>query len=261
MIDWRHWHNEPYLVGGLILLGWLYALALAPLRRRLGGPAIFPLGNAFAFYGSLLVFYLAVGSPLDQIGERFLLSAHMLQHLLLIYPAAALFLLGLPSWLFPVKHRSALIRSIAGPLTSPLACGVLFTLTITVWHAPALYEWALQNKVVHVWEHLTFFGAALAFWWPLLSPSRAFPPLAPPLQIFYLLGIVIGMTPLFAFIVFSSDVLYPTYEFAPRIVPSLGAAADQLLAGVGMKLVGMAVALLMMSAAFHRWYRREQTNG
>jgi putative membrane protein len=23
MIDWRHWHNEPYLVGGLVFLGWL----------------------------------------------------------------------------------------------------------------------------------------------------------------------------------------------------------------------------------------------
>ncbi|NOT96088.1 MAG: cytochrome c oxidase assembly protein, partial [Nitrospira sp.] len=26
MIDWTHWHNEPYLIGGLIFLGWLYAL-------------------------------------------------------------------------------------------------------------------------------------------------------------------------------------------------------------------------------------------
>ncbi|MEY4088901.1 MAG: hypothetical protein RJB55_1172, partial [Verrucomicrobiota bacterium] len=27
MIDWRHWHNEPWLVGGLVVLGWLWAIA------------------------------------------------------------------------------------------------------------------------------------------------------------------------------------------------------------------------------------------
>lgn len=261
MIDWRHWHNEPYLVGGLILLGWLYALAVGPLRRKLGGPTAFPTGHACAFYSALLVFYLAVGSPLDQIGERFLLSAHMLQHLLLVYPAAALFLLGIPPWF---SGRRAPLRptgTVLGILASPVMCAAVFTLTITVWHAPGLYERALQDKVVHVWEHLAFFGAALFFWWPLLSPAPGRPPLSPPAQILYLLGVVIGMTPLFAFIVFSPQVLYATYEFAPRIVPTLDASADQLLAGVGMKLTGMAVALLMMSVAFLRWYRSEPRTG
>jgi len=255
MVDWRHWHNEPYLVGGLILLGWLFAVASGPLRRRLGGPAQYPRGKAAAFYSALLVFYLAVGSPLDQIAERFLLSAHMLQHLLLIYPAAALFLLGLPSWMVhPVTDRPA-IRPAVRFLTHPLVCGVVYTLTISVWHVPLLYDWALQNKLVHVWEHILFFGAALFFWWPLLSPAAARPPAAPALQILYLLGVVIGMTPLFAFITFSGDILYPTYEYAPRLIASLSPADDQLLAGVGMKLAGLAVALLMISLAFRRWYR------
>ena len=28
MIDWTHWHNEPFLIGGLIFLGWLYAVQI-----------------------------------------------------------------------------------------------------------------------------------------------------------------------------------------------------------------------------------------
>ena len=88
MIDWSHWHNEPYLVGGLVLLGWLWAIAAGPFRARLAGAAVpFPRGRAVMFYSALVIFYLAVGSPLDQIGERFLFSAHMLQHQILIYPA------------------------------------------------------------------------------------------------------------------------------------------------------------------------------
>jgi putative membrane protein len=66
--------------------------------------------------------------------------------------------------------------------------------------------------------------------------------------------VLIGMTPVFAYITFSQDVLYPTYEFAPRIT-SLSAAADQLLAGAMMKLVGMGVAGLAFTVSFYRWYQ------
>src|SRR5690349_3014215 len=105
MIDWRHWHNEPWLIGGLVLIGWLWAILAGPWRQRLAPGAPFPRGHAIRFYLALLVFYLAVGSPLDQIGERFLFSAHMLQHQLLIYPAAILFLLGLPTWMVDFALR------------------------------------------------------------------------------------------------------------------------------------------------------------
>src|SRR5437660_11747252 len=105
MIDWRHWHNEPYLIGGLIFLGWLYAILAGPFRERLAAGAPYPRNKAIAFYTSLLLFYLAVGSPLDQLGERFLLSAHMIQHQLLVYPCAILMLVGVPSWMIGTITR------------------------------------------------------------------------------------------------------------------------------------------------------------
>ena len=80
MIDWTRWHNEPYLVGGLIFFGWLYAILTGPWRSRLAPGTAYPRRQAILFYSSLVIFYLAVGSPLDQAGERFLLSAHMVQH-------------------------------------------------------------------------------------------------------------------------------------------------------------------------------------
>ena len=57
MIDWRHWHNEPYLVGGIVLLGWLYAILAGPLRARLAPGAPFPRGQAAQFYTALVIFY------------------------------------------------------------------------------------------------------------------------------------------------------------------------------------------------------------
>jgi putative membrane protein len=258
MIDWRHWHNEPYLIGGLVLLGWLWALAAGPFRLRLNAPGAdpgFPRQHAVRFYAALLLFYLAVGSPLDQIGERFLFSAHMLQHQLLAYPAAVLFLLGLPAWMIDPLLERAMPAQLRRWVFNPIVCGLIYSLVIGVWHAPSLYDWALRDKLVHVGEHLMFFGASLFYWWPIFSPSRQHPPAPLGVQMLYLVGVLIAMTPLFAYVTFSSDILYPTYEFAPRLYADFSAADDQLLAGVMMKLGGMLAALIAFTRAFYRWYR------
>ena len=69
------------------------------------------------------------------------------------------------------------------------------------------------------------------------------------------LAVVIGLIPVFAYITFSTEILYPTYEFAPRIIASLDPGNDQLLAGVIMKIGGMLVALGAVSVSFYRWYQ------
>ncbi len=256
MIDWRHWHNEPHLIGGLILLGWLYAILTGPLRGRLAPGIGYPRSAAWKFYGALVIFYLAIGSPLDQVGERYLLCAHMLEHQLIIYPAAVLFLLGLPAWLVRPVTGCPALRRILGVMTNPIICGLVFTLTLTVWHAPYLYDQALQNRPVHIAEHLMFFGAALSYWWPQLSPSTEFPPLPPGVRMLYLPAVVIGMTPLFFYLAFSSDYpLYKTYEYAPRLFARLDPVGDQLLAAAMMELGGMLVAFLAFAAAFVDWQR------
>ena len=255
MIDWLHWHNEPHLIGGLILLGWLYALLIGPLRDKLAPNQPYPRAHAVCFYAALVVFYLAVGSPLDQIGERFLLSAHMIQHQLLIYVSAVLFLLGLPVWLVRPVTKQPALKPILRLLTHPVICGLIYTITLSIWHVPALYDWALRDKNIHVIEHLMFFGAALFYWWPILSPSPEYPRLGYASQLIYLFAVTIGMTPVFAFIAFSDNILYPTYEFAPRLIGQLDPADDQLLGAAIMKPGGIAVTLIAMGLAFYRWSR------
>jgi putative membrane protein len=262
MIDWTHWHNEPILIGGLVVLGWLWAVLAGPLRARLapaGTP--FPRRQAWYFYSSLVLFYLVVGSPLDQIGERFLFSAHMGQHLVIMYPAPLLLLLGLPYWMVDAVIGHRFLRRPLRWFFSPVICGGLSSLVIGVWHAPWLYEWALQDKLVHVLEHLMFFLAAAHFWWPLYSPSRAFPPITYAGQMLYLLAVELAMTPLFAYVTFSPDILYPTYAYAPRLIPDFTPANDQLLAGVMMKTASMIVSLTAFGVTFYRWAQtNERTN-
>jgi len=220
MIDWRHWHNEPYLTGGLILAGWLFAILAGPLRTRLSPGSPYPRGKAALFYSALLIFYLAVGSPLDQVSERFLLSAHMVQLLL-----------------------------------NPLTCALVSTGVISFWHAPFLYEWTLQDKLVHVGEHLLFLAASLLYWWPLASPSRDYPAPSYAVRMIYIFGTEIAMIPVSAYIVFSGDILYPTYEYAPRLIAGFSPGDDQLTAGIIMKISGMMVSLAALGVCFFKWSR------
>jgi putative membrane protein len=140
-------------------------------------------------------------------------------------------------------------------LTHPIVCGTTYTLIMSAWHVPALYDWALQDKFVHVVEHVTFFVAALFYWWPILSPSKEFPRVGSGAQMLYLTAVTIGMTPVFAFITFSNDVLYPTYEYAPRLFAQFSAADDQLLGGAIMKLGGLTVTLIAFGYAFYGLHR------
>jgi putative membrane protein len=258
MIDWRHWHNEPFLTGGLILAGWLYAVLAGPLRSRLAPGAPYPAARAWMFYGALVVFYLAVGSPLDQVSERFLLSAHMVQHLLIMYPVALLILLGLPAWMIdPLLSRPAL-RGPFGMLLHPMACAILSTAVISLWHAPFLYEWTLQDKVVHVVEHLMFLAVSLLYWWPIASPSRVFPSPGYGGRMIYIFGTEVAMIPVAAYVVFSGDILYPTYEYAPRLIAGFSPADDQLTAGIIMKITGMTVSLGALAFCFFKWARQSQ---
>jgi putative membrane protein len=182
----------------------------------------------------------------------------MVQHQLLIYVSAVLFLRGLPPWLFgPMASRPGW-RAILRVVAHPISCGLIYVLVLSVWHAPRLYDGALQNKNVHVIEHLMFFGAALFYWWPILSPSSDLPRASFATQIMYLLAVTIGMTPVFAFIAFSDNVLYPTYEYAPRLFETLDPAEDQKLGAAVMKIGDIIVTISAMLTAFYHWYQSSE---
>ena len=142
-----HWHTEPLLLITLISFGWVYAVCVGPYRH-LFAPAHtpYPAKKAFLFFSGLGITYLTVGSPLDQIGESFLFSAHMVQHMLLIYTLPPLFIMGTPQWLIDKALSWQPLHWIGQRCFNPAVAGFVFTFSYTVWHIPGLYELALQNK-------------------------------------------------------------------------------------------------------------------
>src|SRR5689334_2335732 len=93
------WNLNPTLVLGIALLLVAYFAGIGPLRRRyhLGPPA--DERQIAAFLAGTVVLVLALVSPLDELGDRYLFSAHMVQHMLLIVVCPPLWLLGTPEWL------------------------------------------------------------------------------------------------------------------------------------------------------------------
>lgn len=252
-----HWHTEPFLLVGLLIPAWLYGLWIGPFR---GSGESIPWGRAICFYSGLALTYLAVGSPLDQIGEDYLFSAHMVQHLILMYITPVLFVVGLPPgptdrFLSSAPRLVAVLRRIL----NPVATGAVFSLSFSLWHVPSLYEAALANKTIHIVEHLTIWIPGIGIAWNLFSPSRVLPAISYPARLLMLFILMIAQLPVFGILTMSGNVLYPTYEWAPRII-DLSPIDDQVLGGLLMKVGGMLFVLPIFGYCFYQWSKTAQSD-
>lgn len=250
-----HWHTEPLLLLAILLPGWLYALWTGPLRRHILPQEPFSLLRAFSFYSGLATFYIAVGSPIDSIGERYLFSVHMLQHLLIMYVGPILCIAGLPGRLLDATWGNwTWFHRVFRVAVHPVVAGASFTLILSLWHVPALYEAALVDKRIHILEHVTITVPAFFIIWKFFSESNLQPVLSYPGRILYLFALMVGQLPLFGVLSMSDEILYPTYEWAPRII-GMSALEDQIVGGIMMKVGGMILALPIMGYCFWQWAR------
>src|SRR5580700_11078107 len=87
------WSFHPKLILGLLAALALYLRGWFILHQTL--PARFTVWRLSAFAGGLAAVWMALASPLDAFSSL-LLSAHMVQHLLLMSVAPPLILLGAP---------------------------------------------------------------------------------------------------------------------------------------------------------------------
>lgn len=236
--------------------GLIYTAGWRRYRRRL--PGRFAVSQLAAFLGGLGCLGIAIASPLDDAADG-LLSAHMVQHILLLTVAPGLLLLGQP--LLPVLRglpaplrrslvallvRRRSLRAVAHALVHPLTAFLLSSVIFWSWHLPALFQLALRVPALHLIEHASFLAGGLLFWYPVALPwpSRSRWPSGATIP--YLLVADVQNTVLAALLTFSDRVLYPFYEFHGRATAA-AALDDQVLAGVIM-WVPMSLAYLVPAA-------------
>ena len=253
-----HWHTEPALIAGLLIVSWIYTLLVGPYRNSISAELEYSKKHTYWFFAGMISFYLAVGSPLDPLGENFLFFAHMIQHNILMYVSPLFLLWGIPPKLIDdYLSKNPLTESLLKFIFHPIIAGLLFTLVFSFWHFGAFYEAAIRDKTIHMAEHLSMFFTSVAMWWPICGPSKRIPPIRYGPQMLYVLAIMLGQTPIFAVLTFFKDVLYDTYFYAERIL-NLSPLEDQKTGGVLMKLANMVVSVSVLSSIFYRWSKEQK---
>jgi putative membrane protein len=256
------WNLHPdALAVGLVLEGaYLWALA------RLGPSAVPPdeprasRRQVIWFSSGVLVILAASLWPIHDLSERYLLSAHMVQHTLISLVAPPMLLLGMPAWLLRRVLAPRPLRAVVRQLTRPIIALVVLNTVIVLTHWPAVMNLMLRDHPLHLVGHLFLFLSATAMWWPVVSPLPEMPTLSYPGRMLYLFLQSIVPTVPASFLTFGSQPLYSFYATAPRIW-GVSVLTDQTVAGLIMKLLGGAILWTVLAVVFFKWYLVEQQDG
>jgi cytochrome c oxidase assembly factor CtaG len=189
----------------------------------LRGAGPIPRWRAASFLAGLFCIWLASASPIAML-DHHLLTAHMIQHLLLLTIGPALILLGYPALAFRIpKHRFT---------PNTLLCWSAASSVLIFWHIPAVFAAVFDSMPLHLIEHATFVIAGLLFWQPVI-PSRPTPTHAQWSVVLYLFAATLPCDALSAFLAFCGRVVYTPYLNMP---PHYFASAldDQQCAGALM---------------------------
>jgi len=241
------WSLEPSVLIGVTALAILYVLAWRRARAT-GAPHRPGFGRLALFFGGLIAILAALISPIDDLGDQ-LLVMHMLQHVLLLDIVPILLILGLNKVLLrPITRRLHAVERRAGYLAHPAFAVFAYVGFMWAWHIPAMYDAALKNSAVHVFEHLCFAGAGTLYWWHLLSPIRNRMRLGGLGPITYMVATKLLVGILGIALAFAPTSIYPFYQHHPHYW-GLSPSEDQSLAGLEMALeqsIVMGIALVVL---------------
>lgn len=244
-LTWSDWSFEPTIIVGLLFASALYVVARR--RRWLSGPDVQP----WCFFAGVAVCFVALQSPIDTGGDEYLLSLHMLQHILLMMVVPPLVLLGVRTAAKERRSSRNVVWTTATWCANPWAAASIFTAVLLVWHVPAFYDTTLTVELLHVFEHITFVAVGLLFWWPIVEPWRSpsTSRVAPFAKIVVLVVSGIPQTILGLAMAMAPQPLYSFYADAPRLW-GVSALTDQQIAGTLMFGLGNLIYFVPISFIF-----------
>lgn len=246
------------LAAELFVLGYAYWFCLRRISRHHlppGTPAA-TRGQVIRFYAGLLIMWIVASWPFHDIGEQYLFSFHMTEHMVLGLVVAPLLLSGIPAWLAQWLIPPKAVRYLK-PLAHPLPAFALFTTALIVVHVPVMVAIQLTSEPAHGGIHLVFMATAILAWMPVVSPHPALPPLQPPLRMAYLFLHSILPTIPASLLTFSTVALYPSYGNGP-LAWGLDPVTDQTIAGLIMKLGGGLLLWGRIVVIWFAWASRER---
>lgn len=247
------WASPIWLVIAAVLVGY-WAFFGGRMERR-----------SWWLAGSLAGLVVAYVSPVAELADGVMFTAHMIQHLVLLLLVPLCFLLSLP--------RERMEEWLARPRVEPWGRLLSFSpvgwalglSVMWVWHVPTLCSASLQSSWLGVFQDVTFVVAGLFFWWPVFSPVKA-QRLAPASAALYLFTACVGCTLLGIYLTFTPISVCPVFA-RPAAGTGLleavrlggfSARMDQRLGGLLMWVPPCVLYAGAIVAVCRRWYAGEE---
>ncbi|HEU4572437.1 MAG TPA: cytochrome c oxidase assembly protein [Candidatus Limnocylindrales bacterium] len=257
------WSFDPTVVLPLALGAALYLMAVRRVDRAHPANPV-PRARTAAFLGGLIAIEIALQSPIEHY-DTTLFSAHMVQHILLMFVAAPLIALGAPITLLLRAVRPEVRTGIVLPIlhslpvriiSFPVVTWLLFTAVMWGTHFSPWFDAALEDPFIHQLEHVAFLGSALLFWWPVVgldpSPWR----LPHPVRGLYAF-LQMPQNTFLSLAIFSASA--PLYEHYATLERTWGPSplADQQAAGAIMWVLGDLTFVTALILVVFAWMRAE----
>src|SRR6476469_8637814 len=151
---WR-FELHPEVIGLVLCLiaAYVYMVrVLGPVATRSGQPPV-TRRNVGCFAGAMTLLFVASWWPIHDLGEQYLYSAHMFQHMMLSYFLPPLAVLAMPEWLLRAIVGQGRGYKVLRVMTKPVVAGVLFNLTVMTTHIPGVVNASGTNATLHYSLH------------------------------------------------------------------------------------------------------------
>jgi putative membrane protein len=244
-------HIEVWALIAVIVGAWFYAVRVIGPKAVAPGEAVVTRRQCVYFGATVVMLWAASDWPMHDIGETYLYSGHMLQHMMLSYFLPPLAVLATPEWLLRLIIGKGRGYTALRFMTKPVVAGLLFNLVVMVTHVPGIVNASGDNAVLHYSLHFGLVAAALLMWMPVIGPLKELHMGYPGKMIYLFLQSVVPTVPA-GWLTFADDVVYKRYDIPVRVW-GINVIDDQQVAGAIMKVGGT---IFMWTIIVYMFFKR-----
>lgn len=251
-------HPEVWLLVAFMAGAYVYMVrVIGPKAVAAGTPPV-TRRQVGCFIAAIIVLWAGSDWPIHDIGEDYLYSVHMVQHMMLSYILPPLALLATPTWLGRVLlgDQAGRLYRFVRRFTRPVVAGLIFNFCVMMLHLPVLVDAAVDSGIVHYALHVVVVGSSLLMWMPVCGPLPEFRIGPGPTMIYLFLQSVVPTVPA-AWLTFAESPIYEVYNRPVRLW-GLSVIDDQQLAGAIMKVIGGAYLWAIVIFLFFKRFARDE---